>query len=216
MTARELLATLHRRGVVVTLDGDGLELDAPKGSLSDLLPDVQKFKPALLELLTAPAAQPQPATGSASPFRQPHPFLLLPARVENAPGAAKICSTLQTFRSLFEAARRGEFPTQPFDVEIGGELFTVENVAAACIEIERAWTNTAQWCQHERRDLTAPEVDALDAAAQFLETVTACYNGNRAAWLDLTEILQALDADYLTMLIDQHHDRAPGAKETHR
>jgi hypothetical protein len=220
MDALQLLQSIEARGGVATVKGDGGAAKinvAPRSLALELLPDLQRFKPALLELLTAPdAPATAPATGSASPFRQPHPFLLLPATIENAPGAAKICSTLQTFRSLFAAARGGDLPQHPLGVEIGDELFTVENVAAACIEIERAWTNTAQWCQHERRDLTAPEVDALDAATQFLETVTSCYNGNRAAWLDLTEILQAQNEDYLAMLKFQHHNRAPGAKETHR
>ncbi len=77
MTAHDLLATLHGRGVVVTLDGDSLELDAPKGSLSDLLPDVQRFKPALLELLAPEAPATEPA--APSPFRRVNEFVLVPA-----------------------------------------------------------------------------------------------------------------------------------------
>ncbi len=56
--APHLLATLRGRGVIVATDGEKLLLDAPRGALEDLLPDLQRFKPALLELLTGADAPP--------------------------------------------------------------------------------------------------------------------------------------------------------------
>ena len=51
--ALALLDELTRRGVVIGANGDRLALDAPKGAIGDLLPDLARFKPELLELLTA-------------------------------------------------------------------------------------------------------------------------------------------------------------------
>ena len=49
-----LLAELNRRGVQLTATGDRLRYDAPAGTIGDLLPDLARFKPALLELLITP------------------------------------------------------------------------------------------------------------------------------------------------------------------
>ena len=43
--------------MIVARRGDALKLDAPRGALADLLPDLQRFKPALLELLEPPRTQ---------------------------------------------------------------------------------------------------------------------------------------------------------------
>lgn len=51
MTAPALLAELQGRGVAVALSGDSLQFDAPRGAMRDLLPEVARLKPALLELL---------------------------------------------------------------------------------------------------------------------------------------------------------------------
>jgi hypothetical protein len=220
MNAPQLLETLTARGARLLLDGAALVVK-PRDVLTDeLRAEIRANKSALLVLLQhgdrfaessapapdAPAAQ--PPTGSASPFRAVAPFLLLPATVETAPGAVKIAATLQSFGRTLAAARGGDLPQQPLGVEIGDELFTVENAAAACIEIERAWTNTARRCQREKRDLTAPEVDALDGAAQFLETVTACYNGPGETWLDLGALNSQLDADFRAMHRKQRESEA--------
>lgn len=63
LTAPALLAELSRRGVILQSDGKILELDAPRGALADLLPEIARFKPALLELLT-----PAPQTPDAARF----------------------------------------------------------------------------------------------------------------------------------------------------
>lgn len=54
--ASAMLAELNRRGVVLRANGDRLAIDAPRGSIGDLLPELQRFKPALLELLASSAA----------------------------------------------------------------------------------------------------------------------------------------------------------------
>jgi len=51
VNAPELLSTLRARGVVARREGDALKLDAPKGAVADLLSELQRFKPVLLELL---------------------------------------------------------------------------------------------------------------------------------------------------------------------
>jgi hypothetical protein len=133
--------------------------------------------------------------------------LLVPANIETAPGAAAICGALQTFRSLFAAARGGDLPTQP--LELDGEAVKVENAAAAVCEIFAAWTKTARECQRDRRDLTTPEQSALDAALELLETVWARYDGPGAAWLDLNEIGAQLDGDFAQMLQKQRATQKP-------
>jgi hypothetical protein len=195
MDARQLLQSIEARGGVATVKTDATGAAkinvAPRSLALDLLPDLQRFKPALLELLTAPAAQPAP---DGSPFRRVNPFVFVPATIETAPGVVKICEWARSFRSLFAAARRNELPQHPLTVEINADEIEVENAAAACIEIERAWTDTARRCQHERRDLTAPEADALDAATQFLDEIAARWDG--AAWLSLADVIAHLDADF--------------------
>ena len=52
-----LLLELSRRGVELHRRGDRLAYDAPRGVIGDLLPDLARFKPQLLELLAqAPKA----------------------------------------------------------------------------------------------------------------------------------------------------------------
>jgi hypothetical protein len=211
-TAPALLAELARRGVILQSDGERLRYDAPRGAVADLLPDLARFKPALLELAapkssSAPAAPEAPATepATAPPFRRANEFVFVPAKVEPAPGAAAICGALQTFRSLFAAARGGDLPTQP--LELDGEAVKVENAAAAVCEIFAAWTKTARECQRDRRDLTTPEQSALDEATQFLDGIAARWNG--AAWLDLNKIGAQLDGDFAQMLQKQRATKKP-------
>lgn len=51
MTLELLREELTLRGVRLEPNGDRLNYRAPKGAVADLLPDIQRFKPALLELL---------------------------------------------------------------------------------------------------------------------------------------------------------------------
>lgn len=53
MTAPQLLELLEQRGARLFRRGDRLAIDAPRGALLDLAPELAKFKPALLELLDA-------------------------------------------------------------------------------------------------------------------------------------------------------------------
>jgi len=62
MNARALLETIEARGGVATVkrraDGAAVLNVAPRSCCADLLPDLQRFKPALLELLTGTDAPP--------------------------------------------------------------------------------------------------------------------------------------------------------------
>ena len=49
----QLLEELRGRGVVLTAIGDRLRYDAPAGAIGDLIGDLQRFKPQLIELLDA-------------------------------------------------------------------------------------------------------------------------------------------------------------------
>jgi hypothetical protein len=227
MTAPALLEALRRSGVSVQSDGAALTLDGPGAVIDSLLPEVARFKLALLELLTAPEASstssapaisPEPPAtepATVSPFRTVAPFLLVPAKIETAPGAVAICEVLQTFRSLFAAARGGDLPQQVLEIEIAGELHPVENAAAAILDLEIAWTEAARQCQKEKRDLTEVEAAALGAAAALLNHVWACYDGpGAAAWLDLGALNSQLDADFAQMLQKQRKRGAVQSEAT--
>ncbi|MBI5093856.1 MAG: hypothetical protein HZB26_15635 [Candidatus Hydrogenedentes bacterium] len=55
MTAEALIATLETRGVVLTVVGDRLSLDAPKGVLTpDVVAELRERKPEVLDILTRP------------------------------------------------------------------------------------------------------------------------------------------------------------------
>ena len=195
MDARQLLEMIHERGGVATvkLDGDAAKINVSPRSLAlDLLPDLQRFKPALLELLTAPEP---PAT--PSPFRRVNEFCFVPAKIDTAPGAAAICEVLQSFCALLEAARGGDLPTDALDVEISGEPDTLENPASEVAEIESLWSEKARLCQRGKRDLTPEEKELLDGAAEIFNHVWACYDGPGAAWLDLGALNRQLDAGLL-------------------
>lgn len=51
MSASSLLVELEKRGVAVSFSGDSLLFDAPRGAMRELLPEVARLKPALLEIL---------------------------------------------------------------------------------------------------------------------------------------------------------------------
>lgn len=69
MSARELLETIEARGGVATIkhDGGAVKLNvSPRGVALELATDIQRFKPALLELLTErPAETPENALNRA-------------------------------------------------------------------------------------------------------------------------------------------------------
>lgn len=158
--APALLDELRRRGAALERRGALLHLEAPRGSVADLLPDLARFKPALLELLSAPANSKTAPSASPvaqpSPLRRVSPFLFVPCGFEAAPGAARIAARLQSFEPLFTAARRGELP----DV---GEPET----GAAARQLEKAWSDRARECQREQRALTGAELSALESAAAW-------------------------------------------------
>ena len=56
-----LLEALTARGVILHRNGDRLAFDAPRGAIGEFLPDIQRFRPALLELLERPAKAPETA-----------------------------------------------------------------------------------------------------------------------------------------------------------
>ncbi len=165
MDARQLLQSIEARGGVATVKTDATGAAkinvAPRSLAIELLPDWQRFKPALLELLTAPAKrEPMPSASPVaqpSPLRRVSPFLFVPCGFEAAPGAARIVALLQSFQCVFRAARRGELPGV-------GEPET----GAAARQLEKAWSDRARECQREQRALTGAELSALESAGAWL------------------------------------------------
>jgi hypothetical protein len=109
-------------GVAMARDGDRLNLDGPANFIDAFLPEIQRFKPALLELLTASPPRPSapPIRGLAAAhfvtdFRMRH-FDRLKHRPENA-------QLIELARALFAQ-----------DLELDAEIL-------ACLErIEREVT----------------------------------------------------------------------------
>ena len=70
MTAHQLLLEIEGRGATIkvapAIGGDKLQI-APRGLVNDLASDIQKFKPALLELLAPDVAA---VTGNDAEARQ--------------------------------------------------------------------------------------------------------------------------------------------------
>jgi hypothetical protein len=104
--APALLGELRRRGAALERRGDKLHLEAPRGTIGDLLPDVARFKPQLLELLTVQPMQPQApseaprhlcdfpsAAAIVAASRRLHPFLVsrLDAAARNRLAVALAC-----------------------------------------------------------------------------------------------------------------------------
>lgn len=73
MTAPLLLELLEHRGARIERRGNRLTIDAPRGALCDLAPELAKFKPALLELLDCTATAPL-ATNSDGASLEPLDF----------------------------------------------------------------------------------------------------------------------------------------------
>ena len=64
MTARELLASLEADGVRLTIKGDRLVLDAPKGVLSpSQIEEIRPYKPELLAILSERRGKPASEEG---------------------------------------------------------------------------------------------------------------------------------------------------------
>ena len=171
---------IHERGGVATVKrgGDAPQIQVtPRGLVSDLASEIQRFKPALLELLTAPEP---PATEppTAPPFRRVNRFVWVPSNLKPAArGAVKICEVMQRFWLVFEVAkiRRRHRAAQRLEICLDGQAHEIEDVAAACLAIKSEWTEAARRCNHEGRDLTAPEAHALDIAADFLDAVESLW-----------------------------------------
>jgi hypothetical protein len=213
MNPPTLLLEIEMRGASIRCAGERLKVANDQALTPSLRAKIRENKPAIISILAHGDSY-----ADAPRFRRVNEFVWAPLNPKPAaPGAVKITARFQLFAKLIDAARRRELPKKPLTIRTpGGDVWEVENAAAAVLELDKAWGYRASQCQREMRDLTTPEADALDAATELLKMVWACYDGPGAAWLDLTEILQALDADYLAMLKFQHHNRAPGAKETHR
>ncbi len=137
-----------------------------------------RLEPSLEPSLIAPKAE-------NSPFRRANDFVFAPANIAPARGAARICQMLQAFATVLRASRENRLPLSPLEVGLCGEMFDVESAAAACIEIEKSWTERARACQLAKRDLTPEETTSLEIAGEFLEGIGACWNGD--AWRDLEE-----------------------------
>ena len=89
MTAAELLAELRRRGVKLTVNGDRLRYEAPRGALTpELLEAMRQHKPELLRLLSRPPIPQDVVAGVEAALRAgrwvriatPYDILLAPNR----------------------------------------------------------------------------------------------------------------------------------------
>lgn len=104
MNARELLQTIEARGGVATLTGEGRAAKitvAPRQVARELLPELQKFKPSLLELLQLERGTAR-ESGEEAARRELEEARLRLTRLEVAKGTAGGC------RSIWRAARRLE------------------------------------------------------------------------------------------------------------
>lgn len=178
MTAHELLATIEARGVTVEIESgpDGFPAlgITPASKIADLLPEVQRFKPALIELLKAPIAK---------PFRRVNQWVLAPATPTHSQGATDICQMLQSFPTLIEAAHREKLPPAPLSFESpNGELWEIDNPLLAVVEIESLWSERARACARAGRDLTLEEKSALEMATVLLDGIAVRWDGEE--WRD--------------------------------
>ncbi len=79
MNAPGLLAMLAARGAAARCEADEsgapVLVVTPGSAVADLLPDLQRFKPQLLELLTSPSPpRPAPGADDGPPEPPPHPL----------------------------------------------------------------------------------------------------------------------------------------------
>lgn len=143
MNARELLDGIEARGGVASVkrDGGAAVLNVSPRSLAlELLPDLQKFKPAILDLLDATGDGDNAPTASPMPQQSPE-TVLLPSPEASAPNSAQNSarSPQRRFIAFCDAdARRRVRPElarrmQPRDVlELGRLLLALD----AGLEIE--------------------------------------------------------------------------------
>lgn len=124
-----LLDELHRRGAIVEARGDNLAIDAPRGAIADLLPDLAKFKPALLELLRQPDARQlahEVTAARRGAWLTPQPSLLTVWRQLNAHFAANLTSQqIGAIARLIEA--NPQLDNDELLVQIGALLRQGEN-----------------------------------------------------------------------------------------
>lgn len=183
---RLLLEQLRRRGVTVAANGAKLAFDAPRGALDDLLPDLQRFKPQLLELLEADAPPRRPS------WRDRTPGEWEAVARESSTGAAAICSTLRDFVPLLESARAGTLPLDSVRVEIGGEVFDEPDATGLLIAVEKEWTARAQACNRDGRGLSIEEEVALESARELLKWLNAARG--ESGWFDLEAVADEIKA----------------------
>ena len=124
MNAPALLLELSQRGVSVQVRGDKLRL-LPKGAAGDLLCDVARFKPQLIELLGAPNAF--PASAPPTVAEESHQRLMA---LERALGVADCCRTVyrQTQRLKHHHPRlfRSMTPAERHDLAVQNALGALE------------------------------------------------------------------------------------------
>jgi hypothetical protein len=101
-SAPELLTLCAASGVDLWEENGRLRYHGAAAVVAPILPDLARFKLALLELLTAPdAPATEPAT--APQFRVVAPFLLVPLDPQPAPGAAKVTPQIALNRARLTA-----------------------------------------------------------------------------------------------------------------
>jgi hypothetical protein len=104
MDARQLLQSIEARGGVVTVkhESGGAKINvAPRSIALELLPEIARFKPALLELL-APTATAPPPPDSAAFWRD------VAAAIQNARRGAHLAYTPELARAWKAANRATE------------------------------------------------------------------------------------------------------------
>jgi hypothetical protein len=201
MTAPQLLAAIEARGATARLGSgaDGMPelVIKPASKIGDLLPDLQRFKPALIKLLATPKAKTlfdeveestartrESPAPSQKPLRRANRWLFVPSCPTPSPGAAKICAVLQGFPTLFMAAQLQQLPTGPLVFDSPrGDRWEIDKPALAVIEIQGLWTYRARECNRAGRGLTTAEGTALAMATALLDGMAVRWDGKK--WRDL-------------------------------
>ena len=114
MTATALLDELRTRGVHLTIEGEHVAVDAPKGALTDALRQaIRAHKPDLLRLLAqttsahesplaeVPVLRPSAVLGPSSQHIEDLETCALTWRFWERPGACHACGTTRRWRSIY-------------------------------------------------------------------------------------------------------------------
>jgi hypothetical protein len=189
MNARELLQSIEARGGVATVkrEGGAVKLNvSPRGVALDLAGDIQRFKPALLELLdegfvdeeVAPVDEAPPETAPEVAAIRRRSISYWAARgvaassTKPSGGAVEICRVIQSFALLFAAARANRLPVGRVALD-GGAFVDEPNITVR--EIEANQTATARECNATSRELTPGEAVALDECETLLDWLCASW-----------------------------------------